>query len=63
MTIICASSEAEQLALICNRVIVFAKGRIAREISGGDLTKDEISAACYASAPPQPASPNSQVLP
>src|SRR5665213_2933940 len=50
MTVICASSEAEQLALICDRVLVFAKGRILREIVGDALTKDEISAACYASA-------------
>lgn len=57
MTIICASSEAEQLALICDRVLVFAKGRIIREITGASLTKDEISAACYASV--QSASPAS----
>jgi ribose transport system ATP-binding protein len=50
MTVICASSEAEQLALICDRVLVFGKGRIIREITGGDLTKDVISEACYASA-------------
>ncbi len=52
MTIICASSEAEQLALISDRVLVFARGRIVREIVGDDLSKDEISAACYASAIP-----------
>lgn len=51
MTIICASSEAEQLALICNRVLVFAKGSIIREITGDELTKDTISAACYAGTP------------
>jgi len=50
MTVICASSEAEQLALICDRVLVFAKGKIVREISGVELTTDEVSAACYASA-------------
>jgi ribose transport system ATP-binding protein len=50
MTVICSSSEAEQLALICDRVLVFAKGRVVREITGAALTKDEISAACYASA-------------
>jgi ribose transport system ATP-binding protein len=50
MSIICASSEAEQLAEICDRVLVFAKGRICDEISGERLTKDEISEACYASA-------------
>ena len=50
MTVICASSEAEQLALICDRVLVFGKGRIIREITGDDLSKDVISEACYASA-------------
>lgn len=56
MTVICASSEAEQLALICDRVLVFGKGRIIREITGDGLTKDVISEACYASA--QLAAPN-----
>jgi ribose transport system ATP-binding protein len=60
MTVICASSEAEQLALICDRVLVFAKGRIVRQIDGDALTKDEISAACYASGQPAVASPASE---
>ena len=47
MSVICASTEAEQLALICDRVLVFSKGRIIREITGEDLTKEVISAACY----------------
>ena len=50
MSVICASSEAEQLADICDRVLVFAKGRICHEITGEGLTKDGISEACYASA-------------
>jgi ribose transport system ATP-binding protein len=49
MSIICASSDAEQLAEICDRVLVFAKGRICLELVGDELTKDGISAACYAS--------------
>jgi ribose transport system ATP-binding protein len=49
MSVICASSEAEQLAEICDRVLIFAKGRICREITGDELTKDGISEACYAS--------------
>lgn len=52
MSVICASSEAEQLALICDRVLVFGKGRIIREITGEDLTKEYISAACYAAVQP-----------
>ena len=43
MSVICASSEAEQLALICDRVLVFGKGRIIREIAGEELSKDVIS--------------------
>lgn len=49
MSVICASSDAEQLAEICDRVLVFAKGRVVREIAGAGLTKDGIAEACYAS--------------
>jgi ribose transport system ATP-binding protein len=49
MSIVCASSDAEQLADICDRVLVFAKGRICEEIPGGDLSKERIAEACYAS--------------
>ena len=48
-SIVCASSDAEQLAEICDRVLVFARGRICREIAGAELTKDGIAEACYAS--------------
>lgn len=50
MSVICASSEAEQLADICDRVLVFARGRICQELTGAALTKDRISEACYQSA-------------
>ena len=50
MSIICASSEAEQLAEICDRVLVFARGRICHELTGDALTKEGISEACYVSA-------------
>jgi ribose transport system ATP-binding protein len=49
MSIVCASSDAEQLADICDRVLVFAKGRICEEIPGDDLSKERIAEACYAS--------------
>lgn len=55
MSIICASSEAEQLAEICDRVLVFARGRICNELAGERLTKDGISEACYVSAGTSPA--------
>jgi ribose transport system ATP-binding protein len=49
MSVICASSDAEQLADICDRVLVFARGRVCDEIAGEKLTKEGIAAACYAS--------------
>jgi ribose transport system ATP-binding protein len=49
MSVICASSDAEQLADICDRVLVFARGRVCAEISGSELTKESIAHACYTS--------------
>jgi ribose transport system ATP-binding protein len=47
--VICASSDADQLAEICDRVLIFARGGICAELTGADLTKDRITEACYAS--------------
>lgn len=49
MSVICASSDAEQLADICDRVIVFARGAICEEIEGENISKESIAEACYAS--------------
>lgn len=49
MSVLCASSDAEQLAHICDRVLVFARGRIVGELRGPEVTKDHITQACYAS--------------
>lgn len=49
MSILCASSDTEQLAEICDRVVVFARGRVHKVLTGGDVTKDGIAEACYAS--------------
>ncbi|WP_102108626.1 sugar ABC transporter ATP-binding protein [Oceaniglobus roseus] len=49
MSVLCASSDAEQLARICDRVLVFARGRVVRELTGAEVTKDHITQACYAS--------------
>ena len=48
-SVICASSDADQLAEICDRVLIFARGGICAELTGADLTKDRITEACYAS--------------
>ena len=49
MSVICASSDAEQLADICDRVLVFARGAVCEEIRGEQITKESIAEACYAS--------------
>jgi ribose transport system ATP-binding protein len=49
MSIICASSDAEQLAEICDRVLVFARGRVVREMTGSEIDADMITEACYTS--------------
>jgi ribose transport system ATP-binding protein len=48
-SVVCASSDADQLAEICDRVLIFARGAICAELTGADLTKDRITEACYAS--------------
>ena len=48
--VLCASSDAEQLAEICDRVLILARGRIAAEIAGSALGKHAIVSACYGMA-------------
>jgi ribose transport system ATP-binding protein len=50
MSVICASSDYEQLAQFCNRVLIFGRGRLVRELIGDEVTKDRIVEQCYASA-------------
>lgn len=49
--VICASTDAEQLAQICRRVLVFAHGRVIAELVGGEVTKEEIAYQCYTGLP------------
>jgi ribose transport system ATP-binding protein len=46
--VLCASSDYEQLSVLCNRVIVFGRGRVWRELVGEDITKERIIEQCYA---------------
>jgi ribose transport system ATP-binding protein len=48
-SIIVASTDYEQLEQICDRVLIFARGEIIRELQGGELTKDRIAEQCYKS--------------
>ncbi|HTT81113.1 MAG TPA: sugar ABC transporter ATP-binding protein [Stellaceae bacterium] len=45
--ILCASSDADQLAELCDRVVVLAHGRIVTEIARPALDKHAVVAACY----------------
>ena len=46
-SVLCASSDYEQLALICDRVLIFDRGRVARELRGSEITKERIAHECY----------------
>lgn len=45
--VICASSDYEQLAAVCDRVLVFGRGRIVQQLEGADVTKERITEQCY----------------
>jgi ribose transport system ATP-binding protein len=48
MTVVCASSDHEELAHLATRVLVMRAGQVSTEISGPALTKTAITAACLA---------------
>jgi ribose transport system ATP-binding protein len=48
MAVICASSDYEQLALLCDRVFVVADGRVLDELQG-PLSEERIAERCYGS--------------
>jgi ribose transport system ATP-binding protein len=47
---ICASSDYEQLASICDRVGVIARGRLVGFLTGADVTKERITDYCLRSS-------------
>jgi ribose transport system ATP-binding protein len=44
--IVCASSDYEQLAMLCDRVLIFADGRVVAELEGAALSKQAIAERC-----------------
>jgi ribose transport system ATP-binding protein len=46
LAIICASSDYEELASICDRVLILAHGKVVGELAGPELTKDRIAEQC-----------------
>lgn len=47
--ILIGSTDYEQLAQLCHRVLVFARGQIVQELTGSALTKEAIAEACFRS--------------
>jgi ribose transport system ATP-binding protein len=47
MATLWVSSDFEELAAVCDRVVVIAGGRVRTELSGDGLTEDAISSAVY----------------
>jgi ribose transport system ATP-binding protein len=45
--VICASSDYEELATICTRVLIFSRGKIAEALVGRQLTKEAIAQRCH----------------
>jgi ribose transport system ATP-binding protein len=45
-TVLCASSDYEQLATICSRVIVFHEGRVAATLTKAEISKATIAEHC-----------------
>ena len=41
--VICASTDYEQLAAICDRVLIFARGRIVQQLAGAEVTKERVA--------------------
>ena len=50
MTVICSSSDYEQLEQICDRVLILVNGKIIEELVGSEITKARITEYCYATA-------------
>lgn len=46
-SILCASTDNEQLEQICDRVIVFSRGRPVIELRGAEISRKAITEACF----------------
>ena len=53
--VLCVSGDHEQLAALCNRVLIFRRGRIMRELIGSEVTKEHIAHECFGSDIPSAA--------
>ena len=54
-SVLCLSGDHEQLAMLCSRVLIFRRGRVAAELVGSEATKDRIAHECLRSDLPDAA--------
>lgn len=47
VSVVVTSSDHEQLAALCDRILVFRSGRVFRQLSGAAVTKQHITTQCY----------------
>jgi ribose transport system ATP-binding protein len=45
--VMCTSGDHEPLTALCDRVLVFAGGRVATALSGGEVTRERIARECH----------------
>jgi ribose transport system ATP-binding protein len=50
LSVLCVSSEPDQLVELCDRVLVMGGGRVVSELTLSELTKDRIVERCYSAA-------------
>jgi ribose transport system ATP-binding protein len=48
--VLCASSDYEQLAALCRRVLIFSAGEVIASLEGAEISKEAIGEACLGSA-------------
>jgi ribose transport system ATP-binding protein len=47
MSVLCCSSDYEQLEQICDRVLVLVQGKIVEELTRNNISKERITQLCY----------------
>lgn len=50
VAVLCASNDPEQLSELCDRVLIFARGRLIAELEGESLNKEAVTDACYSAS-------------
>jgi ribose transport system ATP-binding protein len=51
VSVLCASSDYEQLSIICDRVLVLSRGRVVDELVDADVEKHRIAERSYNTFP------------